>query len=359
MKVILCLGPSSAGKSTLCNELSANHQWITVSGDDEMDKLFQSKERQILKELKDQGIFEALKQTMTEKEIIELCLMGKFNISLGDHREKDDKRVISNFQFDSPDYDGLDEILTKAGFVDEKDKLFSLLKKVGQVYKDNRKLLDLDQIILEEAFKFRDDPTVSIIIDTVPNVGEHPKKLLDKFAKRAEQFRAEHPGVLLETFTVLAYTSPQELSERVTRRNVEADEKRNLKNKREGTFPFHQLGTLLTVNKDEKKQVTEASKNQFLTIAYKHQRPDAKEQKKGKFKKVADAALESVRLSKRFGVWSSSTDTVSLAVRGGLEFDAMIDTTKGKPTPQTLANTLIQSIEDASKRRKEKSAGPV
>jgi len=84
MKIVLLLGPSSAGKSTLCSALVAKHGWNT-HGCDQVGEIIQ-KERTplLLGEMLKRGLFEKLSPYMDESAIIKLAETGQLDLVRGD-----------------------------------------------------------------------------------------------------------------------------------------------------------------------------------------------------------------------------------------------------------------------------------
>ena len=73
MHVVLLLGSSTAGKSSLCRELVAEHKWSSNSGDEVWEKILPAHSAKLkplmLEELKKQDLMVKLQSFMTEGEI--------------------------------------------------------------------------------------------------------------------------------------------------------------------------------------------------------------------------------------------------------------------------------------------------
>jgi hypothetical protein len=131
MKVVLLIGSSSAGKSSLCGELVAEHHWTSMSADEISKKIdierSQFFKEEILKVLRNKGLISKLQLLMTEDEIYKLCGTGMLTISKGNNK-------IYEAQFSDPSLAGLESLLKKAGFNEsEIPGLTDILRQVSQV----------------------------------------------------------------------------------------------------------------------------------------------------------------------------------------------------------------------------------
>ncbi len=354
MKIVLLLGPSSAGKTTLCEELRSSRQWEVLSSDDIFDKIRMDEGDRFREELNKAGLIERLLPYMPEESVVRLCQKGLLTISKGEH-------LITNYNVKSPFFPEIEGALGDAGFEQAKIKALSdTLRDVGQVYLAHQ-FPNLEETMLNQAFSHPPDPNKTIIIDTIP--GPTPSitaKLLANFDHQADNYRKKYGDASIETFTVLAYISPEQLSERVERRNIEADLAHNPKNKREGLFPVEQLSGLVAARTAPAAGspvapiLATVSSQQLLNIAYKHKQfnPDDIETRPGilRFKRVGEAAIESVKLSKKFDMPKNNSNAqVPLMVRDNFHFDAMIDTSAGDP--KKLADQLLDEIGSVQEKR--------
>ena len=131
MKVVLLIGSSSAGKSSLCGELVAEHNWTSLSADDVSKKIdierSQFFKEEILKVLRNKGLIAKLQLLMTQDEIYKLCGTGMLTISKGNNK-------IDEAQFSDPSLVGLESLLKKAGFNEsEIPGLSEILRQISQV----------------------------------------------------------------------------------------------------------------------------------------------------------------------------------------------------------------------------------
>jgi CubicO group peptidase (beta-lactamase class C family)/dephospho-CoA kinase len=283
-KIVLLIGPSSAGKTTLCGELQNSHQWQVISQDDVNEELWAKENKQdqineranheklMQDELRRQNLFNELSPYMTEKEVLQLCAEGTLTFSEGSHRQGD-TRVVTH-QFESPNFKNIPALmkkLTEAGF--SKKELYHLSDKlllVSQVPLLVRKSLPdkFANSIVNKAFANLDNLQPSIV-DMVPPADD----LIKLFNQRAAEYNKIHLDKPIEIIPVLAHCSPEDLSKRVLSRNKKAEENNDLMNLREGTFPFHQLSHLVSAEKQDNLAQTPAgfvSKVDLLQLSYKH-----------------------------------------------------------------------------------------
>ena len=340
MRIILLLGPSSVGKTTLCKELEKNYHWLVLSYDS-----FACNE--VFKKLEAQGLVSYLCQYMDKIEVLQLCQMSRLTISKGKH-------LVNNHQFPDQTYPNIEEVLKTAGFNDSDIKILSeKMRLAGNIFGTIVKNIDkfVDEIfskLFDEVFNNKYNPECTIILDVIPPF-HNMNKMLAAFSHRVEQYRRKHGESSLAAYTVLAYCQPQDLSNRIMKRNEHADHNNKPMSRREGLFPFSQLGKLLT-NRDERSPIQftlgYVSKSDLLKIAYKHNSIHSKNSApiKGKviFKAAANSVLEYIRLSKQFGIWKTPQDQNSLTVNKNLKFDIIINTAVGDAG--FLSIKLIEAI---------------
>ncbi|WP_131775039.1 hypothetical protein [Legionella anisa] len=332
MKIILLLGPSSAGKSTLCAELVRVHGWHT-HGIDQVSEILQAEQPPVLLEkLRELGLIERLSGYMSEAAITTLGGTGQLELVYGD--------ISIKHQFNSPDFDGLETILSEAGFKGgELENLTRSIHEVGQTFKNLPKPNVLDRM-LEDIFKL--PPEASVILDLVPPDDGNIESLLHDFREKL----LEHDPTI-EFATVLAFCPPKALSTRIQRRNESAILSGNLRDKREGVFPFIQLSHLISIAKadgafDEARTL---SRMQLLLIALKHLPPGVGEGEVKKAKAIFKAGAHEYReLMRQFKL--SDTSNVIVSPKETLEAHAVIDLSQNA-SPSDLARELITKTMDA------------
>ncbi|CEG58272.1 TPA: hypothetical protein F7001_02620 [Legionella pneumophila] len=375
MHVVLLLGSSTAGKSSLCRELVLTHGWKSSSIDEVVGKIVNLSPSDLkllmFEKLDKSDVIQNLQTLMTEEEILTLCGRGVLTISKGSH-------LITAHQFPNPSLPNLEDVLIKAGFKAEATKLAKNLRLVTEIGDAMVRLYD-------EVFD-KGNSGESIVIDLVPNPDGSAKECLEYFQKRAQQYCEENPNEALTTSVVFAYCPMQKLSERIQERNRKADID-NPMDKRIGLFPFHQLATLVTADKlfdDSSEHIL--SRNELFYMVNKHANtdkngdplflenpidPDVLQQSydeeiqivtnsdsvvklqlnDDRLKLTADdlprigskkTIEEYSKLANRFGFFENQ-ERASLNIPEGIDFDAVINTAKGNPT--TLANEFLEKWE--------------
>lgn len=371
MRVVLLLGSSTAGKSSLCSELVKNHGWLSISIDEVCEKigneLTAKAKIDILNEFKKNGLANKLLPYLSEDEIAKLASGGKLLISRGQHL------ITKSVQFSNPSLNSLEIILKNAGFNEEEivelAENFRLATKIGDETQQKYPFPNPMPRLYDETYI--KDTGASIILDVVPPPNGDVKELLSHFHQRAKQFRIENSACNLETQVVLAYCPPKKLSERILGRNINAEQSGNLMDKREGLFPFHQLANLIRgqdmessyyidekISKDEIFDITSQHLNReandeaiFLENPFDSEalennirvNPPAVERPRIGSKKIID---EYRHLSNHFGFFENKEE-VRLSIPNREQYDATIDTSYSKPAQ--LANELLEQLENIRK----------
>lgn len=376
MHVVLLLGSSTAGKSSLCRELVSTYEWKSSSIDEVVGKIVNmspSDLKLLMSEKLDKsGVIQNLQTLMTEDEILTLCGTGVLTISKGSH-------LITAHGFPNPLLPNLEDVLTKAGFIES---------EISKLAKDLRlvtKIGDAMVRLYDEVFD-KGNSGQSIVIDLVPDPDGSAKECLDYFQKRAQQYSEENPSETLTTSIVFAYCPVQKLSERIQERNRKADID-NPMDKRVGLFPFHQLATLVTADKlfdDSSEHVL--SRNELFYMVNKHANTDKNGdalflenpvdldvlqpsyEEEVQIVTTPESVVklqlnhdtvelipddvprigskktieEYCKLANRFGFFENQ-ERASLNIPEGIDFDAVINTAKGNPA--TLANEFLEKLE--------------
>lgn len=331
MRVVQESSASSAGKSTLCDALVREHSWYTHGIDKAMDILQreQSQSPLLLEKLHERGLIERLSCYMSEPAITTLARTGEFVLVHGD--------ISIKHQFMSPDFKEVESILNQAGFADkELENLTRSLREVGDVYKKLPKPDVLDRM-LEDVFKL--PPESSVILDLVPPDGD-VKIMLHNFREKLFE-RGQEDGRSIEYAIILAFCPPKALSNRIHHRNEAAVISGDLRNKREGIFPFLQLSCLISTAEadgalDEARTL---SKIQLLMIALKHLPPGVGEGEIKKAKAIFKAGAHEYReLMKKFML--SEASNIIISPREDLDAHAVIDLSR-ELSPSEFARELI------------------
>lgn len=397
MRIVLLMGPSSAGKTTLCAELKKQHHWQVVSGDEVNERIWQELEKKYKQELmtklrEEKQVISELKKYMHDEQIYRFCTRGSLVISKNGQEHK--------HQFPDPDLPNLKQILENAKL--DKNEIESLAsslisatkvdKAARESFQKQNPLPDSMEVAFNEAFSCT-DPNATIILDLIPGERGMTNKYLDSFKQHGDNYRKQHGNQSLQTFSVLAYCSPQSLSARVKQRNLEAERDNNPRNKREGLFPFHQLGEVIkageenqftkygTVSRDDLFDISsthiksfddsrsiflenpvdpnalklkptgnndhprfnkdnastvklDLSKDDDLTIPMNSERPRIG---------TRETIKEYGRLAAKFGFLNDNQEKGSLSIAPGLQFDAVINMEQGDPN--SLVVELMRKIE--------------
>ena len=340
MKVVLLLGPSSAGKSTLCATLQEEHDWHVFGGDQMAEKIEKELTPALLQILKDKNLIDPLLPYMNESAALELCASGLLVIS------KDGREY--KHQFENPDYPGLDDVLKKIGFTGEELKRLSeSLYAVGQAYKEHQRP-DLNDRMFEDVFSDDVPADACIILDMVPPGDGDASEMIKEFKDRVEKQGEISGDDSIEFFTIIAYCPPQALSERIKNRNARAIQEGNLNNTREGLFPFHQLSQLISSceQRGENDSAIQLSKLELLTIALQHLPPEVGADSQQKAKEIFKTGAHEYReLAKRFNALESR-EHVYITPRNNLPVDGILDFSQADP--HELAEKVVEIVDDSS-----------
>lgn len=155
MHVVLLLGSSTAGKSSLCRELVKTHGWKSSSIDEMVDKIVNMSPSNLklfmLEKLNASGVIQNLQTLMTEDELITLCSRGVLTISKGSH-------LITAHGFPNPLLPNLEDVLKMAGFIE------SEISKLAKELRFVTKIDDPTMMLYDEVFN-KGNSGQSIVID--------------------------------------------------------------------------------------------------------------------------------------------------------------------------------------------------
>ncbi|WP_131784126.1 hypothetical protein [Legionella gresilensis] len=243
MHVILLLGSSTAGKSSLCKELVKTNNLVSNSVDEVARKCMFEYAEKIKPLLDDEltkiNLYKKLDSYMTVDEVKQLAATGIVSLSKG--------HCIMKEQFQNSTLVGLEDLLKTAGMSEEEISLLAEnLRAVTSVYD-----LAAQQVpwpdpmtkLYDEVF-IEDNSDKTIILDVIPNESESVEEFIKQFNTRVKQYKSENPALSLTTSTVLAYCPMQALSNRIQSRNNAATQEDRM-NQRIGLFPFFQLASLV------------------------------------------------------------------------------------------------------------------
>lgn len=377
MPIILALGPSTAGKSSLGKELlglksaSKDEKWHVVSGDLVCDRIMtEDAPRRIKAALIAAGVFEKLLGYSSEKEVIRLAMNGVLTLSKG-------KFLITEHLFANPTLPDLEIVLRNAGF--REDEIISFAGEIRNAAKignqiNQRCLCEISSTACNDALELcsSDPKQTTVILDLAPAPTQSVMEVIQLFKDRLELFNKGRDNPI-EGITASVCCDPLTLDTRVDRRNTEADEKKDPGDRRNGTFPFQHLAKFCAATDSEVKtedshaSLGVLSRDALYNIVAKHCRRSStdekdvavditlnKEDKEGsvKLKLRVDSAEvigEYGDLLKKFGIFDGREQT-KLQVRSDFHFDIIINTAKGN-----ARELAVMFLEELAKLRSEKS----
>lgn len=258
MRVVLLLGASSTGKSTLCRGV-ANSGW-KVNESDAFGRDCVKQAVEAFSEKYDiRGLLSELK--MSTDEIANFASTGKFQA--GDS---------FSHQFENPELTDAEQVLDKLAI--PSDRIPALVAQLHTLV-SNREKLEFPEPSIEflnrffnkvfsEAFASDD----TLIIDVNPHPAVGPAVISRLFDQNIERYR-EKMELSVESFKVLAYCPPEILSERIQRR---AQGKKAGDYMGQGIYPFEQVAMLVNSQRIEDKSdsIGELSRRSIFDIASKH-----------------------------------------------------------------------------------------
>jgi len=324
MIVVLGLGASCTGKSTLCRELVTHHHW-KVADTDEFYYQAYPKAKDAVKTIIDslsKGSQECLSRYKLTDKIVDFPITGELyfegsgiKIDLGSvHKES------------------TEELLKKAGIQDADIPL--LADSLGEAIKEVIPFRGLEQFFncyLEHVFEQKFEPDDIIILDVNPHSGFGPAQILAATEKYIESYSSAHQDQSVEFFKVLAYCPPAVLSERLQQREKSG----YTGNTAMGLYSFEQLSQLVNAVPIDYKGpgvIDTLSAADIGKIVDKHV-PEAS----GNMRVFTKARLD---LADKFGIHND--EEVKLVATKDFPCDAIVDTSKADV--ETLANTLVEDI---------------
>ena len=216
MKVVLLLGASCTGKSTLCGEVVMNHQWKVADTDEFYYQAYPKAKnavQQIIASLPE-GSPECLSRYKLTNQIIGFPITGE--IYFEDSGFKIDMESFHN--------ESTKELLRKAGIQDADVPLLAVclneVAKQSEAIKEVMLFRGLEPFFngyLEYAFE-QFGPDDTIILDVNPHPGFGPAQILAATEKYIESYSSMHQDQSVEFFKVIVYCPPQVLSERLQQR---------------------------------------------------------------------------------------------------------------------------------------------
>ncbi len=321
MKIVLLIGSSTSGKSTLCAELKEKHQWNILSFDEVAKRVRKPAFLELFKELS---------LLMTDNEIYQLCQNNILTISNGEH-------CIDAHKFTDTSLPDLEDILKKTGFDEYQTVLLSEnMRSIVSSYVSYDQIMDELFINVFEQF----DDESSVVLDVIPDRFGNANSLMQKFAKYCQKYRESHLD--LNALTALVYCPPVTLSERIKKRNNDAIIKNTPHEVRKGLFPFQQFASLITVCNNQASAQAELgcfAKQELKEIVSTHSLIESKDVSPGSNEKVKSSEYQ--HLKKKFGFFKHQKQG-NLSISEGLRFDITISTET--ESPSVLAEKLLSQV---------------
>lgn len=269
MRVILLLGSSSAGKSTLCREVAVTEPGWKIRDTDTFGKYCIGQAVEAFSKKHDiQGLLSEL--GMSPDQIVNFSMTGKFRAG-----------ASVPFQFKDLELTDVEHVLKELKIANERiPPLVAELHKVVQnrgelealIPQPNHEFLNL---FFEKLFSetFTSDDTLIIDVNPHPEVGPAViSELLDQHIERYSKQQGQH----IESLKVLAYCPIETLSDRMVKR---MKDKKDDDYMGEGIFPFQQVAMLVSSqHADDKTEsaptkwgaIGELSRKNVFDIANKH-----------------------------------------------------------------------------------------
>ena len=337
MKVILLLGSSSTGKSTLCGELAKNHQW-KVSDTDKFYNEAKPKAEDAAKRIV-ASLPEETKECLARYKLTDALI--KFPITGELHFED------SGFKIDMESFhkESTEELLKKAGIQNADIPLLAVglreVVKQSEATKEITIFWGLEPFYnayLEYTFDQNYESDDTIILDVNPHAGFGPAQILDVTEKYIESYSDAHPDQSIEFFKAIAYCPPVELSKRLKHRKDSG----YTGNTATGLYSYEQLSMLInTVPKDyEGPDVIDTLSQVDIGRIVSNHVPETS-------RDLMMVTKTRNELSRIFGI---SDDTVKLVTTKEFPCDAVVNTNKADA--KTLANILVDEINDCAASKK-------
>ena len=336
MKIVLLLGASCTGKSTLCKALSDQHDWIVADADEFHYKFMPVAYPKAINAVKpvtdalSENYHECLARYKLSEKIVDFAITR--GLSFED----------SKYAIDAESYykEPIEELLKKAGVQDEDIPL--LADFLHEVVKNTENLMEVMPFMglaqffkyyLEDAFQQQLNPNDTMLLDvnTHPEFG--PDKISAALDKYVQDYRNNHHNQSRELFKVIAYCPPKILSERLQQR-VESGYTGNTG---EGLFSFVQISQLVTAfpyEYEESDVIDELTPKDIEKIVETH------------VAGASDARVFTKARHELAGKFNMKDEPVKLVANKDFPYDAIVDTSKDNA--ENLAKKLFKEINDCA-----------
>jgi len=335
MKVVLALGASCTGKSTLCRELAKNHQW-KLADTDEFHYHAYSKAQDAVKSIiasLPESSQECLARYKLTDKIVDFPITGELCLDNG-----------VKIEMESVHKESTEKLLEQAGIQNAYIPLLTAclrqIAKQSEAIKEVilfRGLEPFFNCYLEHTFAQRFEPDDTIILDVNPHPGFGPAQILAATEQHVKSYSNAHQDQSVEFFKVLAYCPPLELSRRLLQR----EESGYKGNTGRGLYSFEQLSQLVNAVPVDYKGagVIDTLSSVDIGKIVDNHIPEARKDIEA-FTKTHNG------LASKFDIHG---DTVKLVATKEFPCDAIVNTSAADAT--SLANTLVDDINDCAASR--------
>lgn len=337
MRVILLLGASSTGKSSLCGKLAENHQCKLADTDEfhyQAHRKAQDAAKSIVDSLSEETQACLGRYGLTDK-LIDFPIKGELNLDSSDVK----------IHISSVHDEAIEKQLEQAGIAEADIPLLATCLRDVATQSESRKeitsfwgLESFFNAYLEDAFSQTYEPDDTLILDVNPHEGFSPAQILDTTEKHIEAYTSAHQDQSIDFFKVLAYCPPAELSRRLRDRR----ESGYTGHTATGLYSYEQLSMLIdTVPKDyEGSDVIDTLSSADIEQVIDNSIPEASRD----MAVVSKTRHELVRIFKMDG------DSVKFVATREFPCDAIVNTSKADA--ETLANTLVDDINECAASRR-------
>ena len=337
MRVILLLGASSTGKSSLCGKLAENHQCKLADTDEfhyQAHRKAQDAAKSIVASLSEETRACLGRYGLTDR-LIDFPIKGELNL--------DSSGV--KIHISSVHDEAIEKQLEQAGIAEaDIPLLVTCLRNVAtqsESIKEITSFWGLEPFFnayLEHTFTQTYEPDDTVILDVNPHEGFSPAQILDATEKHIDAYTSTHQDQSVEFFKVLAFCPPVELSRRLRHRR----ESGYTGNTATGLYAYEQLSMLTdTVPKDyEGPDVIDTLSSTDIEQVIDNSIPEAS-------RDIAEVAKARNQLTR---IFKMDSDSVKLVATREFPCDAVVNTSKADA--DTLATILVDDINECAASRK-------
>ena len=335
MKVVLALGASCTGKSSLCGELARNHQWKVADTDEFYYQAYSKAQAAV-------GLIIASLSEKAQQCLARYDLAGKlvdFPITGELYLNHEVKIGIESVHEES-----IQTLLKEAGIQDADIPLLATclreVAKQSEAIKGVTLFRGLEPFFnsfLEYTFAQKLEPDDTIILDVNPHPGFGPAQILAATEQHIQSYSSAHPEQSVEFYKVLAYCPPLELSKRLKQR----EESGYKGNTGRGLYSFEQLSQLVTAVPSDYKgpDAIDTLSAADIGIIVDSRVPETRDNMEA-FIKTRNG------LASKFGIHG---DSVKLVAAREFPCDVVVNTSKADAT--ALAETLVDNITECAAPR--------